>query len=109
MGEGLSADETPVDPDWKPNGMDVDCIPSLNSEGNCLAQNMEVEPEIIDLMGLDILELELACKRKEFDKIPDQQLDRLEVIISRAFQQKELGIQRGNRWDGSQSNKDSKK
>ena len=70
---------------------------------------MEEEPESIDLGGLDIFELEQACRRKEYDKIQEHQLNTLEVIISRAYQQHQLGIQPGSQWDGSYFPKDSKK
>jgi len=33
------------------------------------AQHMEEEPESIDIRDLDILGLEQACKKKEYDKI----------------------------------------
>ena len=94
-----TSSEPPKDPDWKPNGMDVDCIPShsmlsslLPTESN-LPQHMEEEPESIDLKGLDIFGMQQACKRKDYDKIPEFQLNALEVVISRAYQQQQLGIQ----------------
>lgn len=49
---------------------------------------MDEEPESIDLGGLNILELELAYKKKDFEYIPKLQLNKLEVVISRAYQQK---------------------
>lgn len=57
--------------------------------------HMEEEPESFDLGDLDILNLEQACK-KEFDKIPDRQLENLEVVLSRVHQQRTLGIQPGS-------------
>lgn len=70
---------------------------------------MDKEPESFDLGGLDILELEAACKKKEFDKIPEHQLNTLEVILAREYQQHQLGIQPGSSWDGSLTPRDSKK
>jgi len=70
---------------------------------------MEEEPESIDPNGLDIIELELACKKKAYDSIPETQLNKLEVVISRAFHQHQLGIQPGSQWDGSLPPKDTKK
>jgi len=45
--------------------------------------HMEEEPESFDLGDLDIFSLEQACKKKEFNKIPDKQLENLEVVLSR--------------------------
>lgn len=72
-------------------------------------QVMDEELESFDLGGLDILELEARCKKKEFDIIPEQQLNMLEVILARLYQQHQLGIQPGSHWDGSLTPKDSKK
>lgn len=72
-------------------------------------QNMEEEPESIDLNGLDIIELELCCKKKAYEKISESDIDKLEVVISRAFHQHQLGIQPGSTWDGSPRPKDTKK
>ena len=72
-------------------------------------QQMEEEPESIDVTGLDIIELEIACKKKEYDNIPENQLNNLEVVISRAFNQHQLGIQPGSLWDGSLPPKYTKK
>ena len=69
---------------------------------------MEEDPESIDLGGLDIFELEQACRRKYYNNIQELQLNTLEVIISRAYQQQQLGIQPGSEWDGSFFPKDSK-
>ena len=95
--------------------MDINCIPiqslqnALISADNSHSQHMEEESESINLRGLDIFELEQACKRKDYDKILEHQLNALEVIISRAYQQQQLGIQPGSQWDGSYFAKDSKK
>jgi len=80
-----------------------------NMEDNSQVQIMEEEPESIDLHGLDILELESACRKRAYDSISELQLDKLEVIISRAFHQHQLGIQPGSHWDSSLRPKDSKK
>ena len=53
---------------------------------------MEEEPNSINIGDLDILGLEQDCKKKEYDKIPKRQLENLEVILSRARQQRTLGI-----------------
>lgn len=73
--------------------MEVD-TPSIHTKSTATTpedmdqpQMMDEEPESIDLGGLDILELEAACKKKEFDRIPEQQLDTMEVILARAYQQ----------------------
>jgi len=55
-------------------------------------QNMEEEPESIDIGDLDILGLEQACKTKSYDKIPERQLDNLEIILSIEQRQRTLGI-----------------
>lgn len=83
--------------------------PETSIEDSDQVQIMEEEPESIDLNGLDILELELACKKKAYDTIPELQLNKLKVIISRAYHQNQLGIQPGNQWDGSLRPKDTKK
>ena len=90
-------------------GMEVDSLQDHPEAGSSQVQLMDEEPESIDLGGLDLLELERACRRKEFDKIQAHQLETLEVIIERYFQQKELGIQPGSKWDGNTIQKDSKK
>ena len=72
--------------------MDVDCIPSQLTNSNVpsaessQSQHMEEEPESIDLGGLDILELEQVCRNKDYEKIPEHQINTLEVIISKAYQ-----------------------
>ena len=40
--------------------------------------HMEEEPESVDLEGLDILRLEVACRQKEFSAIPPREIERLE-------------------------------
>jgi len=70
---------------------------------------MKEEPESIDLNGLDILELEAACKKKAYESILELQHNKLEVVISRAYHQQQLGIQQGSQWDGGLPPKDSKK
>ena len=70
---------------------------------------MEEEPERIDIRDLDIRGLEQACKTKNYDKIPERQLENLEVILSRAQRQKSLGIQTRGLWDGKSIIKDNKK
>ena len=70
---------------------------------------MEEDSESLDLGELDLLGLEDACRRKEFDKINPRQIDTLEVVLSRAQQQKKLGIQLGRHWDSLKVIKESKK
>jgi len=70
---------------------------------------MEEEPESFDLGEIDIFSLEQACKRKEFDTIPESQLENLEVVITRMHQHNTLGIQQGGRWDGKHIIKEGKK
>ena len=72
-------------------------------------QHMEEEPEGFDIGDLDILGLEQACKKKEYDKIPERQLENLEVILSRAQKQRSLGVQTGSQWDGRNIFKNNKK
>jgi len=78
--------------DWKEKEMDVDDAPSqylslaIVADEKNQAQQMDEEPESIYLCGLDILELEQVCKKKDYDKIPEHQISTLEVIISRAYQ-----------------------
>ena len=64
-------------------------------EDNNQQSLMEEEPESFDLCDIDIFTLEQACKRKEFDTIPDRQLENLRV-----HQHNTLGIQQGGKWDG---------
>ena len=82
---------------------------ALISEERNQVRQMEEELESVDLTGLDIFELEQACRKKECDKIQEHQLSTLETILSRAYQQKQLGIQPGCHWDGTLIPKDSKK
>lgn len=49
---------------------------------NSQVQHMYEEPESIDMEGLEILQLELACKKRDYDNIPELQLNKLEVVIS---------------------------
>ena len=74
-----------------------------------IVQHMEEEPKSFDIGDLDILGLEQAYKKKEYDKIPKWQLESLEVILSRAQKQRSLGVQTGSQWDGRNIFKDNKK
>lgn len=84
-------EETRKVSDWKEKYMDVESFPSqslslaITSDEKSRMQQMDEEPESIDLGGLNILELEQACRKKDYDKIPEHQLITLEVIISRAY------------------------
>lgn len=72
---GLTKEAQKV-PEWKSNDMDVDGFPSqslhlsITSDENILTQQMDEEPESIDLGVVDILKLEQACRKKDSDKIP---------------------------------------
>lgn len=72
-------------------------------------QKMEEESESIDLNGLDILAMEKFCRKRDYDKISELQIRKLEVIIAREYQQQQLGIQPGSQWDIGLPPKDSKK
>lgn len=72
-------------------------------------RHMEEELESIDKFDLDILGLEQACKNTKFYKIIDRQLKSLEVVLSRAHQQRSLGIQPGSQCNGKNIPKDTKK
>lgn len=71
--------------------------------------HMEEEPESVDLGGLDILKLESACQQKDFSEIHSREIEKLEVVLARAQQNKYLGIQASSPWDGKKILKDSKK
>lgn len=71
--------------------------------------HMEEEPESVDLGGLDILKLESACRQKDFSEIHSREIEKLEVVLARAQQNKYLGIQASSPWDGKKILKDSKK
>jgi len=70
---------------------------------------MKEEPENFDLGEIDIFSLKQAYKRKEFDLIPERQLENLEVALTRAHRHNTLGIQQGGKWDGKHIIKDGKK
>ena len=69
---------------------------------------MEEEPKSFNIKDLNILGLEQACKKKEYDKIPEWQLQNLEVILSRAQKQRSLDVQTSSQWDGRNIFKDNK-
>ena len=60
-----------------------------------IPEAMEEEPEIIDLEGLDFMRLEDACNKKDFRSIPEQQVKKMEEILTRAHHIPSLGIQGG--------------
>ena len=70
--------------------MDIFLQESIHSNdlvaGSSEPKHMEEEPKSIDIRDLDIFSFEKACRRKEFDKLPDRKLESLEVILSRAHQ-----------------------
>ena len=80
--------------------MDVDGSGSEGSE----ASHMEEEPENSDIGELDNFVLEQACRKKDYDKISDRQIEILEVALSHVQQhQKSLGIQLGSQWEGKKT------
>lgn len=107
--------ENPEHPEGTSKAMETDDLQyqawklAFITEENSQVEHMEEEPESIDLKGLDIFGLEQACRKKEYDKIQEHQLSTLETILSRAYQQQQLGIQPGSQWDGNILPKDSKK
>jgi len=88
---------------------DVHQDSEINKEDSEQVQQMDEEPESIDLNGLDILELEAACKKRAYESISELQLDKIEMVISRAYHQHQLGIQPGSHWDSHLRPKESKK
>lgn len=80
------------EPAEKSNDMEVDRTLDqsqgldTSTAGNNQVQQMDEEPESIDMEGLDILQLQIACKKRDYDNIPEHQLNKLEVVISRAYQ-----------------------
>ena len=78
-------------------------------EDTSVIEIMEEEAENVDLHGLDINELELACRKKAFESIAETDLEKLEMVISKVYQQHQLGIQAGSTWDGRLHPKDFKK
>ena len=111
----LTSPSPSVIPAWNPQGMDVDNAQCTSkhatetTEERSEFQHMEEEPESIDIGDLDILGLEQACKTNNYDNIPERQLENLEVILSRAQQQRTLRIQLVSQWDGRNLTKDNKK
>lgn len=100
---------------WNTQVMQME-IPHSNSsleeepiEESNYPQFMEEETEAIDIGELDIPGLEKACTTNNFDNIPAGQLKNLEEVLSRAQQQKSLGIQTAGPWDGRFIDKDIKK
>lgn len=95
--------------------MDIDTIfldPNLHHQDNpesCQPSHMDEDPQSFNLGVLDLLGLEEACKRKEFDKINPSQIETLETVLFRAQQQRKLGIQPGSHWDGLKITRESKK
>jgi len=99
----------------KVNEMEVDgssnhplTLEETTSERN-QPQLMDEDPENFDMEGLDIHELELACKKKDYDQIPEMQLNKLEIVLSKVYQQKQLCIQPSSFWVGSLPPRDFKK
>lgn len=98
-----------------PKKMEIDgkSKPTQNSEttqeDTNVVEIMEEETENVDLHGLDINELELACRKEAYESIAETDLEKLEMVISKAYQQHQLGIQAGGTWDGRLRPKDFKK
>lgn len=70
---------------------------------------MEEGPESEDLVGLDLLKLEAACRQKYFSEIPPRDIEKLEGVLIREQQNKYLRIQEGSPFDGKFFLKDTKK
>lgn len=76
-------------PAWNNQGMKVDNTHyesrtlTESTKGLEESQQMEEEQANIDIGELDLLELEMACKTNNYEKIPARQLENLEVILSR--------------------------
>lgn len=69
------------------DGILLDPTKTTNSmPESCQQSHMGEEPKGFDLRDLNIFSLEQACKKKDFDKIPNRQLENLEVILSRVNQ-----------------------
>ena len=98
-----------------PKNMEIDgqLKPAQTSEttqeDTNVVEIMEDGTENVDLHGLDINELELACRKEAYESIADTDLEKLEMVISKAYQQHQLGIQAGSTWDGRLRPKDFKK
>ena len=91
------------DPKAKPK------ITNEENPGSGQSNPMEEDLEGIDLGELEILGLEEACRRKDFDNIKPHQIDKLEMVLTRAQQQKKLGVQLRSHWDSLKVTKESKK
>ncbi len=72
-------------------------------------QIMDEDQEPLDIGELDIPGLEEACHTKIFERIPEQQVDNLVEVLSRAQKKHSLGVQIGSHWDGRFITKDNKK
>ena len=55
---------------------------------------MDEDLENVSLDGLDILKLETTCKHKEYNSIPPWKIDKLEGVLTKAHQNKCLGMYR---------------
>ena len=71
---------------------------TIEEEQNTLT-HMDEETKSINLEGLDILRLETACRQKEFNKIPLQEIEKLEGVLAKEQHNKSLGIQADSPWD----------
>lgn len=110
----LTSSSPSMVPAWISHGMDVDNTqPAFTAATETKKEksetwHMEEEPESIDIGDMYTLGLEQAYKTNNYDKIPERQLENLEVILSRAQQQRTHDIQPGNQWDGKNITKDNK-
>ena len=97
------------------SSMELDVVLALSLHDNAYMEDqntptiMEEDPENVSLEGLDILKLETACKKKEYNSIPPWQIDRLEGVLTKVQHNKCLGIQAGSPWDGKKILKETKK
>lgn len=95
--------------------MELDAVLALSIHQKTIEEvqntltHMNEETESVNLEGLDILRLEIACRQKEFNKILLQEIEKLEGFLAKAQHNKSLGIQAGSPWDGKKILKDMKK
>lgn len=100
---------------WYTQGMEVDNVELATKSSKEGKENyqepqiMEEDLESLDIGYLDILGLEQACKTGNFEKVPDQQVDNLVVVLNKAQQKYSLRVQIGSPWDGKFITKDNKK
>ena len=70
---------------------------------------MDEDQTLVDIGALDITGLEEACRTKNFEQIPEKEVDNLVEVLGRAQKKYSLGVQMGSPWDGKFITKDNKK